>query len=80
LLIVQLRTERAQVRERAPLIENFARLFFGKVALRHHRSAAAVFSLDSLSAFSSPVAKQPARFDLPDGLDPNEGRVRKAGD
>jgi len=31
-------------------------------------------------AFSSPVAKQPARFDLPAGLDANEARAWKAGD
>jgi hypothetical protein len=28
----------------------------------------------------SPVAKQPARFHLPAGLDANEARARKAGD
>ena len=31
------------------------------------------FSLDSSSTFSSPVAKQPARFDLPDGLGAKRG-------
>jgi hypothetical protein len=37
------------------------------------QTSRAAFSLDSSSTFSSPVSKQPARFDLRAGLDAKRG-------
>jgi hypothetical protein len=37
------------------------------------QTSPAAFSLDSSSTFSSPVTKQPARFDLRAGLDAKRG-------